>query len=334
MREFHLYRSNLKYEEYYHKYNNLEEFKLKCHDFYLLQCIYFLENNIYDRVIIYRLTSRISRDIIFDINGKEFIQRFVLNFNKCFDYSKPKVTFFRGGFLEYNQITKKNPDFFGLKLYLGAGKRVYPTDGIYDKTIVESEKDILGKIGPFYKTSNPNIFYPINKEKIYDLIWVCNYTQISQKGQKFFIKEISKSKYLKSLNILHVGNKSEVGIKLCKKYNVNNIKFIGSIDRPTLNSYINISKFGIITSNRLDGCPRVITEIMNTSTPLILRSQTRLLNYYKGSGVIEFEDDEIEKKIKFAFDNYDSLKKESNYNIKKLSMMNICKMNLFTWNNP
>ena len=73
MKEFHLYRSNIKHEEYYHSFNNLEEFKLKCHDFYLLQGIYFLENGIFDRCIIYRLTHRIPKDIIFNVNGREFI---------------------------------------------------------------------------------------------------------------------------------------------------------------------------------------------------------------------------------------------------------------------
>lgn len=335
MNEFHLYRSNLKHEEYYHPYNTLEEFKLKCHDFYLLQGIWFLENGIFDKVIIYRLTNRIARDKIFNVNGREFIQRFVLDFDKCFEYSKPNITFFRGGFKEYNVITNKNPNFFGTKLYLGAGKRVYPTNGIYDKTLVESEKDILGKVNPFFKTANSKIFYNIECTKKYDLVWICNNTQFSQKGQKFFINEISKSKFLKTLNILHVGNKPEVGIKLCKEYNINNIEFLGSLSRPELNKCINLSKFGIVTSNRNDGCPRVITEIMCTGTPLIIRKETRLLNYYKNSGVIEFGDDEIEKKIKFAFDNYDKLKKEAIDNIEnKLRIDNICKMNLLVWNSP
>jgi len=337
MNIFFLFRSDLRQLESYHKYYNLEDFEKNCWDFYLLQLLWLLKNNFLDEVVVWRLNPKMkNKDIIFNVGDKQFIQRWVDDFSNCINYKKPTTSFWRGGFECYDKVTKKYPDFFGKKLYLAAGKRITPKwGGIYDKILVESEKDIMEKTGPFYKTSNPNIFYPIDKEKMYDLIWVCHGSQISQKGQKFFINEISKSKFLKTLNILHVGNKPEVGIKLCKEYNVSNIEFLGSFSRPELNKCINLSKFGIVTSNKSDGCPRVITEIMCTGTPLIIRKETRLLNYYKDSGVIEFSDDEIEKKIKFAFDNYDKLKKEAIDNIEnKLRMDNICKMNLLVWNSP
>ena len=147
------------------------------------------------------------------IDGKKFIQRWVSNFNEVFKYDPPKISFFRGGFPEYCKITNTNPDYLGKKLYLGAGRRVYPQyGGKYDLILLESEQD--GKDGyktaPFYKTANSEIFKPIDIPKKYNLCWICNFAQIRHKGQEFFINEVSKSPHLKELAIIHVGNKQEV----------------------------------------------------------------------------------------------------------------------------
>ena len=44
---------------------------------------------------------------------------------------------------------------------------------------------------------------------------------------EFFVQEISKSKFLKSLRIVHLGNEPDAGKKLTKKYGVSNIEFVG-----------------------------------------------------------------------------------------------------------
>lgn len=338
MKSFWLFRSNLRHLEYYHAYKTLKEFKEKCHDFYLLQGIWFLENDKFDEVVIWRLQPKNKvKDIVFDINGKKFIQKWVNDFNECLKYPSPEYSFFRGGFREYDNLVKQNSKHLGHTLYLGAGIRTRPEfGGHYHKTLVEDEMDMMfgWMAHPFYKTCNPNIFKPLNLEKKYDLIWICNNTQITQKGQGFFIKEISDSEYLKSLKILHVGNKPQVGKNLCNKYNVNNIIFNGLVDRLRLNKLINQSKFGIVTSNNKDGCPRVLTEIMCTGTPLIVRVETRFLDYYKDLGVVGHwsRKEDLDKKIKQAFDNYDDLKREAISNLNnKLTYNNICRKNLEVW---
>jgi hypothetical protein len=331
---FWLFRTNLKEYEYYHQYNNLETFKNNCHDFYLMQCIYFLENKMFDEIMIWRLGKK-NEDIIFDVNGRKFIQKFVKNFNECFKYPKPQVTFFRGGFPEYCALTKANPSFFGKKLYLGAGVRSTPIyNGIYDIILVETEKDFNKSYPalflPFFKTVNKKIFYPKDLEKKFDIIFPANFTQIKYKGQEDFISKINRSEYLKSLKIAHIGNQPNIGKKLCQDYKVSNITFMGYMSRIQLNDLINQSKIGIVNSNNLDGCPRVITEILGTGIPLIINRATKLLDYYKSDGGAMVYYD-LEQQIKDILNDYDIFKELSMNFLKKITMKKICDLNYQLW---
>src|SRR4030042_3854248 len=293
MKSFWIFRTNLRQLEYYHSIKDLETFKKECHDFYLLMGVWFLENNIVDEVIVWRLNPKVKiSDIEFVVNEKKFIQKFVDDFSVCFSYPKPYITFWRGGFAEYDALTLSRSDFFSPRsFYLAAGKRTFPQyGGKYDRILVESDSNLSKGIWPFYKTSNQEIFKPLNLQKKYDVCWICNFTQLKFKGQKFFIDQISKSKFLKKLSICHVGNNPQVGISLCKKYNVFNISFLGYLSRLKINEILNMSKFGLVTSSSIDGCPRVITEVMCTGTPVLIREQTKLLDYYKKFGVVVFSD--------------------------------------------
>lgn len=340
-----IFRSNLRNKESYHSITNLEQFKKECWDFYLLQGIYYLENDDFDEVVVWRLSNEEGK-IVFDINGKKFIQMFVKNFDQCLRIAPPQFSFFRGGFQEYDIATRNNPDHFGFKLYLAASKRIVPQyGGKYNAILCESETDYynitswkkIKQCGYFFKTVNPNIFYPIpDKEKIYDLCWICNFEQITQKGQEFFLATVSKSDFLKSLKIIHVGNKEKLAKKLAEKNNVKNIEFVGSKSRQEINEIINSSKFGIVTSNSSDGCPRVCTEILCTGTPLIVRDNTRLLRSYKDFWNCTFRDDSIyysEKDITKFVINYDKMKSKVDINniLKSLTIKSVCDSNLSIW---
>ncbi len=335
MRIFYLWRSNLRQLEYYHKYKDLETFENNCHDYWLLFPLELLKNNVLDEVIIWRLNPKQKqKDIIFDINGKKFIQRWVDNFEECLKYPKPNISFFRGGFPEYDRLVNKNPKHLGMKLYTGTGRRILPQyGGKYNYCLMEDYRDIKNsKHLPFYKTASNKIFKPINELiPVYDIFWMANFEQHRYKGQEFFIKKISKSKYLKSLKIIHLGNKSNMGKKMCQKHKVRNIEFLGWKERPEINKLICKSKFGIVTSNNQDGCPRVITEILCTTTPVIVRHSTRLLSWY--DGIIKFNDESIEGTIKYAFDRYLNYKYDLIENHEKLSIKNIAMMNWSIWEN-
>jgi len=341
MRTFWLFRSNLKNFEYYHKYETLEEFEKKCHDFYMLFPIWLLRNDYMDTVVIWRLSNTSIKDINFVVNGKLYSQRWVRNFNEVFNYPKPQMSFFRGGFKEYDIITKQNPDHFGLKLYLATGRRVRPQwGGFYNYLLQEDKRDMVysdHKCLPFYKTASPEIFFPYltgdsKENEQYDICWPCNFTQIRYKGQEFFIRTISQNKDLQKLKIVHCGNKPEVGKKLCKKYGVTNIKFEGSVDRKRLNALLNHSKFGLCLSNLQDGCPRVITEILSSGTPLIISNLTRVLKYYKMKGVVEVNDLNINGKIRAAIKDYKKYKSEVAESIKKeLSFDMVMEKNISEW---
>jgi hypothetical protein len=335
-----LFRSNIRELEYYHNYFDLKTFEANCHDFYLLMLIWYLKRKKINRAIVWRLKKPDVKipDIVFDIDGGQFVQKFVNNFIECMTYPKPDLTFWRGGFPEYDQMTRTNYKFFGPRsLYLGAGRRIYPQyGGKYDAILIEDERDADPKFKtlPFYKTASKVVFRPIDVETVFDICWPCNFSQLKFKGQEFFISEIGKSNYLKSLKIVHVGDHPERGKELCEKYGVSNITFLGKLSRPDLNSVLNSSHVGINLSNNLDGCPRVSTEILTSQTPLLVREQTRLLNFYKKEeyGVIVFKDNELEKKIKHALTNIDRL----NIDVHKaerthLYTENLCRMNWRLW---
>ncbi|MFW9871664.1 MAG: glycosyltransferase [Candidatus Thorarchaeota archaeon] len=335
MRRFWLFRSDLTALEYYHKYKDLKTFKENCHDYYMLLPLWLLENNYVNEVIVWRLRDKIHDDIIFDVNGKKYIQKWVRNFTQTLKYPSPDISFWRGGFQKYDMITKMHPKHFGKKLYLGAGRRILPQwGGIYDAFLMEDERDFKksNKFLPFYKTASPSIFHPINNSEIkWDVCWPCNFTQIRYKGQDFFMNLVSRSKYLKSLRIIHCGNKPEVGLKKAKKLGIKNVEFLGWKSRPELNEILNQSKVALNLSNMQDGCPRISTEILMSGTPLILRHSVRLLRYFRYF-CRNVSDENVEKKIRYMVENYqtekDKLLKVIN---NELSFENINKKNINLW---
>ena len=338
MKIFCLFRSDLKIEEDYHSIKNLEVFKKECWDFYLLMCINLLENNVYDKVIVWRLLDTKKEDITFNINGKFFIQRWIQDPNEIFDFSeKIDTSFFRGGFKFYDELTKKNPDFFGKKLYLGSSKRVTPQyGGVYDKILVESDMDRILNVGsiPFYKTANPNIFKPlIDKQIHFDVCWIANFAQLRHKGHEYFIQQIEKSDNLRRLKIVHIGNNPDIGRHLCKENNVFNISFFGPKTRPEINEVLNMSKCGIVTSNEQDGCPRVITEILCSGTPILVRNKTRLLGYYSQDPRVcnIFPDEALDNCLVSTMYNWPAYKKWTIKNLENLTMVKICKLNVSLW---
>jgi hypothetical protein len=336
MRSFWLFRSNIKHLEYYHDFKDLKTFKNHCHDYYLLLPLWLLENNYFDEVIIWRLSKNKIPDITFNINGKKYIQRWVMNFSDVFDYPAPDFSFFRGGFREYDEITRNNNKKLGTRLYLGAGHRITPQwGGKYDVLLMEDERDFIKGRNclPFFKTASPYIFYPLQEEKKWDICWPVNFAQTRQKGQDFFINLISTNKELQKLKIVCCGNKPGVGRQMCEKYKVTNIKFTGEVDRPTLNKYLNQSKFGLNASNMNDGCPRVSTEIIMSGQPLIIRDETRLLDYFKKDFIsIVFNQKNVTKKINWAMKNYGSLVHAMKYNInREFSFDTINQRNIELW---
>ena len=316
MRRIWFFRSNLKALEYYHEYKELETFIKHCHDYYMLLPLWLLQADHFDEVIVWRLTDKKKDDIVFDVNGKKYIQRWVTNFNKTLDYPAPDMSFWRGGFREYDQVTSTYPDRFGFKIYLGAGQRINAAwGGKYDLFLMEDDDDLRKNPDtyPFYKTASPFVFHNYKNtivDLVYDICWPCNFTQIRYKGQEDFIIAVAKSEMLSRLSIVHCGNKPEVGKRMCEKYGVTNIKFKGWMDKRELNNILNHSRFGLNMSNRKDGCPRVSTEILMSGTPLIIHERTRLLSYYKQTGVIEVNENNIAEKIILAMENYTKYKGE------------------------
>jgi hypothetical protein len=338
MRSFWLFRSNLIPLEYYHDFTELSQFRTWCHDYYLLLPLWMVENDHCDEVIIWRLCKGTKKDIVFEIGKRKFIQRWVRNFSECLKYPSPDISFFRGGFQEYDRVTQANPLHFGKKLYLGAGRRIMPQyGGKYDTILYEDERDVVTmkrnnfKCAPFFKTASNSIFRPLSLPQKYDICWPANFAQIRHKGQEDFIRLLAKYE-LHDLKVVSCGNKPDVGKRLCKKHGISNIEFMGNINRPRLNEILNLSAFGLNMSNQVDGCPRVSTEVLMSGTPLIVRDSVRLLKYYKKRGVVEVNENNFANKIMAGFRDYDKLKKDIRDAINnELSFEENNKKNLNAW---
>jgi len=335
MNSLWIFRTNMTNLEDYHQYTTLEDFKQKCWDFYILMGIWLLENKVFDECIVWRLSKKERPDITFKVCKRYFTQKFVKDFSNCFHFKSPQMTFFRGGFVQYDNIVRSNPYFFGKKLYLGASSRITPTyKGKYDKILVECNTDLknIKKSIPFLKTSNPNIFKPIDKKIMYDICIPANFSQMKYKGLDFLFCQISKSKILSKLKIISVGNQEKHGRKIANKYGLSNITFSGYVDRFKLNEILNQSRFGIVASDQKDGCPRTSTEILCSGTPLLVRNTTRLLKYYLDLPyVISFDDKNLEKIYIESNEKYDEIKKKISDDSNSLSMDTICNLNLKYW---
>jgi hypothetical protein len=331
MRRFMLWRSDILDLEDYHRYIDITSFVRECWDIYLLMGISFLEQDLFDEVIICRLSDITRNDIVFNIGEKKFIQRWFVDPYSVFDFPAPDYTLWRGGFKVYDELMNYNSDFFGRTIYLGASWRTVPQFGAsYDTIVVEKEEHLqIAGTRPFYKTANQLIYHPMeNQEKIYDLCWIANFKQIKSKGQQYFLEEIAKSKFLRKLKILHIGNKEEIGIEMARNLGIRNIEFIGSQYRRDINKHLNMSKCSICTSNERDGSPRVMTEVICSGTPLILRSKASILDFYiKNFDVHIFDDENLESVVQNALKNCD--KKRNNLDI--MSIDNIAKMNYNIW---
>ena len=336
-----LFRSNLRPLENYHSIEDIETFKEECHDFYVLQLIWYLENEFIDEGIVWRLRPLSEHKTIsnkhWKVNGKWFSQVWVDEFEEALEQNTlaTDISFFRGGFPEYDRLTKhKSKHKLGTKLYLGAGQRVYPKyGGKYDKILFEEEVTFGKNSVPFFKTAQSNIFYPKlpMATPLFDICYIANFSQLSYKGQEKFIKQVADSEYLQSLRIVHLGNKPEIGTALCDKYNVYNIQFKGWVDRDESNNIINSSKFGLVYSNQTDGSPRVISEILSTGTPLFISDQTRALNYYRCPGVISFNDADFERVVKVGMEHHFLIKEQAMKSRRRFSMDLICQRNWKEW---
>jgi hypothetical protein len=336
MRRFWIFRSNIKNLEYYHEYKTLKTFVRNCHDYYLLFPFWLLKNNYFDEVTIWRLTNTPRKPIIFKLkNDNVFNQRWCHNFKDTIKYPNPDISFFRGGFREYDLFTRTCSNHLGKKIYLGAGKRIFSQwGGKYDVYLIEDERDFVKNRNclPFYKTASPSIFKPLDEEVKWDICWPCNFTQLKYKGQQYFIKLISKNKDLQNLKIVHCGNKPEIGKRLCNDMGVKNIEFLGPLSRPDLNNILNKSKVGLNLSNLQDGCPRMSTEILMSGTPLILRDTVRLLKEFRKKGVVNVNEKNVVPQIITAVATYKELKNEVLQTIgNELSFDNINKMNIDLW---
>lgn len=195
-----------------------------------------------------------------------FWERWVRNFRSTrYDFDAD-IIIARGGFPEYDSVAKRHKN--ALKIYYGAGKRFLPESKFrsYDIILVDSIKQQKiarsrfpkAKSHVFVKPAAENVFYPIDREKKYDVIFVPNMYS-PRKRCEFFLSKVPDS-----LKVLVVGDVKHAMVRR------KNITYAGWVPRKRLRKLYAESKVSVCPSSGGDSCPRVIPESLACNVPILV----------------------------------------------------------------
>lgn len=203
---------------------------------------------------------------------KQFIERWIPDFNHYQSQFNPDVIFCRGGFSEYHSVLNRYPNAF--KIYYGAGRRFLPQPGFsnYNLILQDSQEQLNIcqnkypniKSSLFIKPAADNIFYPKEVEKIYDVCFPANGSQENIKGHKFVFQTAPKE-----LKILNLGNNTR------KTEYPRNVRRKRVLKSQMAEEYSRC-KVGIVCcSGKVDSCPRVIPEMLACGLPIVVLNEVR-----------------------------------------------------------
>jgi len=217
--------------------------------------------------------------------------------------------FSRGGFKEYMPVMQACSKAF--KLYYGAifKARFNPkangdlTD--YNLVLADSRKQFLElkdsgyEVHKFLKPACGNIFYPISKEKIYDVVFIANAKQKKIKGHKWFLEIMDGS----GLKILQIGNTDPEIIELAKNLDLN-ITFNGWVPRKDIPELACMARVGVCCSEG-DSCPRVIPEMLCMDIPVVVRDNDGLYiwdDYFYDDSCVRIDGSDFVHALKYVLD--------------------------------
>jgi hypothetical protein len=169
------------------------------------------------------------------------------------------IVWSRGGFKEQSRLISEY--FMDMpKVYYGAGPRYCPNDGIkYDLILADSteQKKRIEKKQPKSRVElwikpAPEFFAPISCEKEYDICYIANKEQAERKGVKWVYKTKPDD-----LSMLHLG----FGYK--------------RVLRCEMPAQISKCKVGILPYDKIDSCPRAMTEMVACGIPVVALDTVR-----------------------------------------------------------
>jgi len=209
--------------------------------------------------------------------AEDFCERWFPNYPTDINFD---FIFSRGGFQEYIPVMASNVNAF--KIYYGAihkprfNPRLNGDPTKYNLILADSKVqfDQLVEYGykpfKFRKPACEIIFRPIEREKIYDVVFMANATQKNRKGQKWFFEKMKGT----GLKILQIGNLDDEVVKWSKE-NKLDIEFTGWISRRFIPQIACSAKIGVCCSSE-DSSPRIIPEMLAMGLPIVVRKSTNL----------------------------------------------------------
>lgn len=216
------------------------------------------------------LVGKDDRGFIWYVSRKNRLYHYTTNIwivtGSTDELSTVDYLFCRGGHKEYIPIIKKCKKAY--KTYYGAGRRMFPQDGIrYDMILVDCDED-LQKATKLYPKSKIVLwtkpaakhFKPVEMEKKYDLCFVAPNPKDKRKRVKWVYKTLPKDQ-----RMLQLGNP----IKAPKNVKV---KRVSAIKMPKVYSKCRIL---IAPYTEADSSPRCITEAMACGMPVVVMNTVK-----------------------------------------------------------
>jgi len=251
------------------RYKNIEQ----CEDVWTQLFYYYLKYSGNTGELLYQGGCKVKKV------DESYTEKWVPSLKGYKPEAKPRMIICRGGFGYYDSFIERFPA--AKKIYYGAGKRFYPTGfRKYDLILTDSPKQfsiIKGKgnipSALFIKPA-AKLFRPVPSEKIYDVCFMANASQVKIKRHDLLIRSLAGS----GLKVLNLGNTDKKLIKLARDLGTD-IEWGGWSLRRKLPERISQCRVGVCCSTSYDSCPRVIPEYLACGVPVVVTSN---INFWAG----------------------------------------------------
>ncbi len=184
------------------------------------------------------------------------------------------VIFVRGAYAQYRHILESHPEAF--RVYIGCGSHYDPSkvpglrglrmDLILVDTL-EQKADLHSRNLPaivFHKPAADNVFLPVHKKKLYDVVWICRSPR-PFKGGEWLAKRIPKN-----CRLLHIGPNMAGAFPHVAYHST------GIIPRKDIPYWASRARIGVVCDDgQKDSGPRILPELLAMDIPALVRRGVR-----------------------------------------------------------
>ncbi len=187
-------------------------------------------------------------------------------------FKRPSMIFNRGGFPKYAPILQ---EFSGTpKMYYGAGSRFLPSTDDYSIIYYDSYErqkklsQYKAPLAPMIKPAVERFFRPVDVEKKYDVLLMSS-SPGPHKGYAWFYQNLPQW-----ATVLRVGRPDQWSLAMKRSERVT---LVGPIERAKIAEIACQARVGVVMSEPMDGCPRILSEMLAMDIPILVRAGVTLI---------------------------------------------------------